>query len=107
VQQVWARALAAGVDDLVFWGSTPAEAAMLFTEVAERELAIWRETQRAANLRAGVIAATIVNMAGKVSKRTAKASEFFIDPRAERDSPEALRNALIMWGESTKGVRLA
>jgi hypothetical protein len=107
VQQAWAPALAVGVEDLVFWGSTPAEVAELCTVLEERASSIRLATQRAAYQRAGLIAATVANMAGKVSRRTMRATDFFVEPGAELDSPDAVRNALIMWGEKTRGVRLA
>jgi hypothetical protein len=107
VQQAWAPALATGVDDSVFWGSTPAEVAELCTVLEERASSIRLATQRAAYQRAGLIAATVANMAGKVSRRTMRATDFFVEPGAELDSPDAVRNALIMWGEKTRGVRLA
>lgn len=104
--QVWARSVAAGMDDAVFWGSTPAETAELATELRTRHEA----EVRAANQRAGLVAAQIVNLAGKTSKKTVRAEDFFRDPGASKPAEDpgakVTRKALLMWGEMTRGVTI-
>lgn len=102
--QVWARALAAGVGDEVFWGSTPVEVQTLVRAYQDAET----QRQRAANDRAGVIAAEVHNSAPFGKRRRAKRpSDYFVYPGEGPDSPPALRSALLLWAESTPGVRIA
>lgn len=103
MRQHWARALASGIDDALFWGMSPADTALLMSEMRERE----GQLQRAANLRAGVIAATIANTTPGVRKRY-KPVDFFPEDRGGVvDDVDALRAALIDWGRRDGRVRFA
>lgn len=104
--QVWARALAAGVDDAVFWGSTPAEVRTLVGAEVERFQDIEESRQRAANLRAGVIAAEVYNSTPGRRGRAKRATDYFEYPGEGRDSARNLRAALVVWGEGTRGVKV-
>lgn len=95
MDEICANAVAAGMEDAVFWGSTPAE-----TKVRVRALAKRREAEeRKANQRAGLIAAQIINMAGKVSRRRYSPDDFWKYDDDESDTPEALRDALLAWAD--------
>jgi len=101
---MWARAVAAGIDDALFWELTPDETSLLLTEIAERE---GRIRQLAVQL-AGTIAATIVNTTPRRSRRAYSWRDFFVmADAAENDTPEGLRSALLQWAASTKGVRVS
>lgn len=56
---------------------------------------------RAATLRAGLIASTIVNMSGKVSRRVARPHDYL--PKGPR-TPEQIRADLLSWASSAPGV---
>lgn len=101
--QVWARALAAEVDDEVFWHSTLPEVRALMSAKHDMET----QRQKMANTRAGVIAAEVHNSApfGKKTRRARKPSDYFAYPgEGSIDTPRNLRTALVMWGERTHGV---
>lgn len=98
----WARSVAAGIEDRVFWGSTPWEVNLLGVEL----MRVQGAHERAANRRAGLVAAQIVNMAGRQSRRTVDADHFFRYDDDHDDTPEALRNALIGLALRT-GARIA
>jgi hypothetical protein len=103
VREHWARALASGIDDALFWGMSPMDTAVLMSELRERE----GQFQRAANLRAGLIAATIANTTPGVRKRY-RPSDFFPDEHdGVVDDVDALRSALIDWGRRDGRVRFA
>lgn len=103
MRQHWARALASGIDDALFWAMSPADTALLVAQLRERE----GQLQRAANLRAGLIAATIANTTPGVRKRY-KWTDFFPDDHdGVVDDVDALRAALIDWGRRDGRVRFA
>lgn len=56
---------------------------------------------RNATLRAGLIASTIVNMSGKVSRRVMRPEDYL--PKKKR-TPEQLRADLLSWASSAPGV---
>ena len=93
----WSEWVSLGLHEPLFWECTLPEVRVVFGR-ADRH-------RRWADLRAGLIAATIVNMAGKHSRRNVKPQDFFArsDDRAH-DTPENLRNALIGLGVRTGAV---
>jgi hypothetical protein len=100
VAEAWAKALAAGVDDAVFWLSSPAETVLLMTELRDRE----GELQRAANERTALLAAELYNTAGKQFRGHTSAKDFFATPPVADE--QALRGALIAWASRNEGVRV-
>lgn len=96
---LWSEWTFLGLDNDLFWDSTLEEVEAVFDRA--------READRKADRRAGLIAAQVTNMAGKVSRRTAKPDDFFRYDDAElHDTPEALRDALIGFAKRT-GAKLA
>lgn len=90
-RDVWARAVAAGIPDELFWRSTPAEIAALFRAINERESAL----QRAANLRSGLVAAVLVNIHRKRGKPPVGPEDFFRDPKTERMTIEEAQQFML------------
>lgn len=105
MRQAWADSVAAGIPDELFWDLTLPETEDLLVELAGRDRALRRER----NMRAGVIAATIVNTTPRRSRRIFEWTDFFPEYEAEfsyTDTPEGLRAALLAWAEQTDGVTL-
>ena len=70
---LWSSAVAVGIPDELFWRLTRGEVMAVLKEVAQRD--------RQANLRAGLIAATIVNVNRKKGTRMLKPEDFLKSPR--------------------------
>lgn len=82
VKDLWAKAVAAGIPDELFWRCDIEELVLLLRAIHERDAAI----ERAANMRAGLIAAVIVNT-NPYRKRgapTVKPADFFREPTVDR-----------------------
>jgi len=97
--EVWSRAMAAGVPDEVFWRLTPQELLAMF----ERK----REAERAAFLRAGLVAATIVNVNRRPGTRAVEAADFLQESRRAEDymNPAEGRRFMDQWvREQNKAV---
>lgn len=91
-------AIAAGLPDELFWDSTIQE--------VEEVLARRREQDRAEWTRAGMVAATIVNVHRPKGRPAVKPSDFFQERRAPRESDymsveESIR-AMDAWAKSTQ-----
>lgn len=93
----WAESLAAGVDDEVFWGSTLVEVCEARAAYEARR----EDAARRADMRAGVVAAQVVNMAGRRAKTAKKPKDFF---RYSDDPKNESRAALLKWAHETPGV---
>lgn len=88
---MWARCVAEGVPDEVFWSSRLSEVRELVDAIRERE----DRLQENANLRAGLVAATMVNMWSKKGARTVQPQDFF--RRREPISAERFRENMLTW----------
>lgn len=97
--EAWSKSVAAGMDDAVFWGCTPSEATLLLGDMAERDQAVARR----ADLRAGLIAATIVNTTPRKSRRVFQPTDFFPDA-PEEVTLEQMRTLLSSWAASHNRV---
>lgn len=85
--EAWARCVANGVADEVFWASTPLEVRVLVREVTETI----KRRERAASLRAGLIAASIYNTTPqKDGGKVWHPEDFVYTPPRELTGPEML-----------------
>lgn len=75
--ELWARAIAAGIPDAVFWRLTPLELSHVF--------AVRREQARAATLRAALIAAQIINVNLRAGATPVRPEDFLREPRRASD----------------------
>lgn len=90
---MWARSVAAGVPDDLYWHLTPADTRVLIEELGERRKA----DQDAANLRAGVVAATIANIWRKKGSRAIRPQDFF--RRRKPMSAGNFRTMMLTWAK--------
>lgn len=91
VRELWAKAIAAGVPDELFWRCTIEDLGLLLRAIHEREAAI----QHAANMRAGLVASVLVNIHRKRGAPTVKPQDFFRDPKAERMTIEQAQQFML------------
>jgi len=82
--------MAAGIPNALYWTLTPAEVVAVVREVALRE--------RAANLRAGLIAATLMNIHRKKGSRLIQPGDFLRRPR-EYMTVEAAQEFMHSWAK--------
>lgn len=84
----------AGIPDALFWNLTPFELAAVLDRVKEQE--------KRATLRAGLVAATIVNVNLKKGARLVQPSDFIVEPIREEDFMDADASAQMMdrWAAS-------
>lgn len=85
----WAGAIAAGVEDTLFWRSTPYETRALIDALIERELAV----HDAENVRAGLITSAIYNVNRKKGTKTFKPKDFFREPKKPK-GPRAMMDVM-------------
>lgn len=102
--ELWARSLAHGVDDSVFWASTPSEVRVLLDAYATVE----QRRQRADYQRAGLIAAAVYNVHRKKGTPKLNPMDFWdFGGRAKNDTPDALRGAMLAWARAENRRRRA
>lgn len=89
--RLWAIATVVGVPDRLFWTLTAREVEAVLDRHAELE--------RAANYRAGLVAATVVNVNLKKGAKPVQPRDFFDEGRDEEDfmSVEQASAALDLW----------
>lgn len=85
----WAGAIAAGVEDTLFWRSTPYETRALIDALIEREQA----THNAENIRAGLITSAIYNVNRKKGAKAFKPKDFFREPKKPK-GPRAMMDVM-------------
>lgn len=79
----------------MFWRSTPHEVSLLLREIGERR----REEHRAAQYRAGIVAATIANVHKKRGARASQPHDFLPEePKAL--APEQMRALFDAWAQN-------
>lgn len=97
---MWARSVAAGVSDDLFWRSTPVELEELLYQIGERE----KRLQIAATERAGLIASMVYNVNRRKGRRALKPSDF-VKREPRRLTPEEWERELDGWMRATnKGL---
>lgn len=92
---MWASAIIAGIPEDVYWNSSPQELTALF----ERR----REKDRESFLRAGLIAATIVNVHRAKGSRLIQPSDFLVERPRPEDYMDAEEASAFMdrWATTT------
>lgn len=93
---MWARAVAAGVSDGLFWSSTPVELEELLYQIGERE----KRLQIAATERAGLVASMIYNVNRKRGRRALKPGDFVKRPPRVL-TPEEWEQVTDSWMKAT------
>lgn len=98
---MWATAIAAGVPNELFWEITPQELA----EILKQK----REQERAAYLRAGLVAATIVNVNRKRGSRMVQPSDFIRELPRDEDFMDVEEAVAMMdrWAKTTNQLAQA
>ena len=106
--EAWARAVAAGIPDDLYWRLTPPEARALLEALGEVEA----RRERASALRAGLVAAAIYNaQRAKRSDKVWQPKDFVQEAGEEKSdvqilSPKAMAARLRAWAEAhNKKVR--
>lgn len=92
--------MALGIDDALFWRSTPAEIADVMERKAKREAA----AERRAALRAGLIAAMIANVHRKKGTRPFRPTDFVRSP-VRQATPEEFAKMMHEWATSHNAAR--
>lgn len=92
---MWSSAIIAGIPEDVFWRSSPQELEALFRAR--------REKDREAYLRAGLVAATIVNVNRRRGARLVQPSDFIVEPPRPEDYMGVEEAVAMMdaWANST------
>lgn len=92
---MWARCVALGVEDALFWRSTPYETRLLLEAIGKRR----EEEAHQENLRFGLVAAAIYNNNPHRRGRALQAQDF-VRTAPKVVSPEELEAALDSWAQS-------
>jgi hypothetical protein len=98
-EETWASAIAAGVPDHLFWRLTPVELGSLLGKMAE----VHEAEERAAVLRAGLVAATVHNVHRRKGTRAAKPSDYLKKPPAILD-PSQMEAEMDAWAKASNKV---
>ena len=93
--RLWSAAIIAGIPEDLFWRSSPQELGALFDRVNEKE--------RGKYLRAGLIAATIVNVKRRRGAPLVQPGDFFRERVREEDYMDAAKSqkAMDAWAAVT------
>lgn len=89
----WAGAIAAGVEDTLFWRSTPCEVRALIDALIDREQAV----NNADNIRAGLITSAVYNVHRKKGAKSLKPKDFFREqkkPKGPRAMMDVMRKVM-------------
>lgn len=97
--QAWAGAVAAGVDDDLFWDTTPTETALVLREIEKREM----EREKSAILRAGLITAATYNVHRKKGARALQPKDFIREPTRVL-TPDQMEKVLDRWASRSNGL---
>lgn len=96
MRQFWARAVAAGVPEDLFWAATPGEVLEVLSAIRRRN----EDQERLERERAGLIAAIMVNAWGREKgDRPVRPLDFWRDPDADRLSPDEALQFMRAWAE--------
>lgn len=98
VTQVWAGAVAAGIDDDLFWGLTATETRALLEALMRRE----GEREKSALLRAGLVASAVYNVNRKKGARPLQPKDFVREP-VKHLTPEQMERVLSRWASQANG----
>jgi hypothetical protein len=101
--ELWAQSVASGIPDELFWRLTPVEAGALINQLVELE----SRRERAARLRAGLIAATIMNTTPrrKGDHKVYQPTDFWKDRKVsnvEIVAPAVMARRLAAWGDAIR-----
>jgi hypothetical protein len=97
---VWARIVAAGIPDELYWRSTPVEVRALLEAIAEQEAA----RQKSDTFRAGIVASAVYNVNLKKGAKQIKPTDFL--PKEAKAVPvEEAEKVMLAWARSS-GVRV-
>ena len=88
---MWAAAMAAGISNEVYWSLTVREVKAVLKSIAEQN--------KQADLRAGLVAATIANVHRRKGSRLVQPQDFLRQPKRFMELDEAVRH-MDRWARS-------
>ena len=91
----WARCVAAGVPDELYWQCTPPEIEALLTALADRD----EQQERSAVLRAGLVASAVYNVHRKKGSKALR-PEDFLRKKRKILSPEEFADVMSTWADT-------